>query len=904
MVCFLIVSTMVMGVTVYLDSVSMHTWNRLTDVGPHAMIAHGEDIENHVSDIENLPHVTKAAFTQDAIAFLRMDQNEVYQGGGLAPDFMMSGRSYGLSQDYVESFPSVFNLLDGRFPETELEIAIPLRVADTANVWLGAQLNFSHYLNGPKNPVFVVGVYVQEVGSRSVDYYYDSIGVVLPSLLNPEQIEYRVYLDVERNLITSFDPLGSLSRLDVVKESILGLYPGYPEEIRYSEFYVSNHLAAGVEEYVDWLNTQRIDQLARGQILILLASLLALLIVRYNFNERVQEIRFLLSRGASSFYANRIVYGDLLAVSMLASPLAIILGAMSSRIAISSVGFMVFSSSLFLSEPLLISLDTVITSLILGAALPTFGVLAYHILSPKEKETEKEPGRIARLTKGVRLIRWDLSIVLISSLLMAAIYVGGTAIRENPFILAVQPLLPIPVFLGIASLTSKAMSRAGSRLSGPLSRVFGKASASIGARRAGQDTSMTGPYTLVLALTLVLVINSAATSATLPNTQLKHTQFAVGADITFRLSRAMVSEWSDFALDVNAHALAEDGAFVATGTMYLSEGSQGSVSFIGVSPQEYSRVGYDHTGTRLEDSYMNQYMVELATSPTGVLISEDIAQEFQLQAGDTLRAFSLGTDGDSAEFNVIAVVPAAPAPMIPTTGSQVTVGLARVILNIDYIATKIDLVEAATNYYCVRTAEDANSTILVEELSQSWGADQTTHAIIYPDYWAGVSQVMDTFAAQPEYTMDRAIDSMVAMMSVGAVLGAATLYEVNLKRTRKREVALLKALGARSKNLLAAHLAEIVVLTILGVFVLIVFGPIFVANSLELSLARYRLWSYSFPNLMYLGISWTLSLAFVGVLCITAVAGSLLLFPLLQRFRLRDGLESTWTETSLSEVTG
>ncbi|MFX1416803.1 MAG: hypothetical protein ACFFC0_08315, partial [Promethearchaeota archaeon] len=149
MLSFLLILTMIIGVNVYVDSFSMHIWTEFTDVGPHAMIAHGEGIQNYVDDIEALAHVTKASVTQDATAFLRMDQNEVYQGGGLAPDFMMSGRSYSLSSDYVTDFPSVFNLLEGRFPETELEIAISLSVANTANVWIGAQMNYSHFLNGP-----------------------------------------------------------------------------------------------------------------------------------------------------------------------------------------------------------------------------------------------------------------------------------------------------------------------------------------------------------------------------------------------------------------------------------------------------------------------------------------------------------------------------------------------------------------------------------------------------------------------------------------------------------------------------------------------------------------------------------------------------------------------------------
>ncbi|MHA2602472.1 MAG: ABC transporter permease [Candidatus Thorarchaeota archaeon SMTZ1-83] len=904
MLSFLLILSMITGVIVYIDSYSLRSWYELTDIGPHAMIAHGEGIQNYVDEIEGLEHVTKASATEDATAFLRMDQNEVYQGGGLAPDFMMTGRSYSLSNDYISDFPSVFNLLEGRFPETELEIAISLSVANSANVWIGAQMNYSHFLNGPKRPVFVVGVYLQDVGRKSIDYYYDSIGVVLPSLLNPEQIEYRVYLDVERDLVTPLDPAGSLSRLDQVEESIFRLYPGYPEELRYSEFYVSSYLADGIEDYVTWLNEQRLHQLAREQVLLLLAMMLSLLTVRYNFREREQEVRFLLSRGASSFYANRRVYVEIIGLSLVVVPLSLWLGVFSSRIGLASVGFLELEALSLTTGPPLISFDAVFISVIAGFAIPSVGIIAYHGLKPKEEKVEEGPGRLAKLTRGVRLVRWDLAIVMISFLFMAALYLGGSQLRENPFLITVQVFLPIPVFIGIASLVSKTMTRLANPLSGAFSRFLGKASASIGARKLSRNTSMSGPYALTLALVSVLVINSVAVSGTMAQTQLNHARFAVGADVTFRLSRSMVTEWSGFAEDVDVHWMVENGTFVAEGILRLSEGSQSSVVYIAVSPSEYMKVGYDHTGERLEQSYIGQLLVELATSPTGALISEDIAQEYELGVGDTLRAFSLGTDGDSAEFNVVGILPAVPAPMIPIAGSSSSLGSRRVLLNLDYMATKVDLVESATYYYCVRTVENADGTVMVQDLSETWGADQIAHAIITAYSWAGIDQIMDEYFKQPAYHMDRAIDSILVVLSVAPVIGATLVYESHLARTRRREIALLKSMGAKWKDLLATHFVEMAAIAILGIMVLLLFGPVFVANSLELSILEYRLWSYSFPVLVHLSISWTLSITIVAVILSVAVFGSILLFSLVQSFRLKDGLEARWTETSLLEVAG
>jgi hypothetical protein len=343
---------------------------------------------------------------------------------------------------------------------------------------------------------------------------------------------------------------------------------------------------------------------------------------------------------------------------------------------------------------------------------------------------------------------------------------------------------------------------------------------------------------------------------------------------------------------------------VAKGILHLSEGSQSSVAFVAINPVEYLRIGYAHTGERLENSSMNHLIAELGTSPTGVLVSEDIAEEYQLGIGDTLRAFSLGTDGESAEFNLVGILPAVPAPMIPIASSSSSLGLKRVILNIDYLATKVDLVESATYYYCVRTFENANGTVLVEDLSDSWGADQVAHAIISSYSWAGIDQIMDAYYSQPAYQMDRAVDTMLTIMSIAPVLGATLVYEAHLARSRRREIALLKSMGAKSKDLLATHFVEVAAIAILGIIVLTVFGPIFIANSLELSVLEYRLWSYSFPTFVHPSISWTLSLTIVASICLLAILGSVVLFSAIQKFRLKDGLEPIWTETSLLEVTG
>ncbi|MFX1602545.1 MAG: FtsX-like permease family protein [Promethearchaeota archaeon] len=894
MLCFLMVSTMVMGVSTYLDSVSLHTWNELTDVGPYGMRALGEGIEDYEEEIRALPKVASAALTMHALGCLRLENEPQYR----ADNYLRTGKGYSLDQDYLENFPSVFNLVAGRFPESDVEIAVPGYVAEEANVWIGSQMYFSPYVEVGLQPVIVVGVYIQEQVERALNFYR-SIAVVVPSLLNPDATEYSLCVDIDRSQISPFDATGALRFLEQVELDIISLDPGYIEELRYSKFHVSDYLASSVEEYVGWVSTVRLEQIARGQILLLLGMLLALMVTRYNFEERHEEIRILLSRGASGFQAYRKVLGEIVAFSLIGSGLAILLGGLVSRIAAASVGFMEFDLSLFVTEPFLISIESIVLSLVLGAVLPISGFIIYRMQQPRTTPVEKERGRLAKLTGGLRLLRWDFLVVISSSVFMVILHLGGTEIRTNPLILVTQFFIPMILFVGIASLTIKVMTRMGQLLSKALSNLVGTFSASVGARRVGRSKGMTGPVVLTLVLAMLLVVNGVATSPTVASTQLVHTRFAMGADVIFRLKTPIYYMWPEFANSVEDHPLCANGTFVTVGSMSLSEASGEAASFVAVSPIEYSHIGYDHEGVRLDQSYMNQLLGELETSPTGALITEDISQAYQLEVGDSLRAFSLGTEDESAEFNILGVVPAIPAPMIPGAALDTTVGLGRVLLNIHYVESRIDIVHAASNYLCVGTVEGANSTVLIQDLREEYGVE-----FVEQGYFGAVSTLMETYTGQASYSRDSAIDSMLTVISVAPVLGAVAVYEMQLARSRRREIALLKSIGAKSRELVRVHLAEVLTIAILSFPVLLVFGSIYMAGSLEFSFMKYQIWSYSFPIPIFLHFSWALSLSLFLIICGSAILGSLLLFSVVHDRGWRYELDVKGTGASYSEGTG
>ena len=60
LLCFLLASTMAMGITVYVDSYSVHEWDANLDIGEVAVFAEGIGIENRVEEIRGIDGVTKA----------------------------------------------------------------------------------------------------------------------------------------------------------------------------------------------------------------------------------------------------------------------------------------------------------------------------------------------------------------------------------------------------------------------------------------------------------------------------------------------------------------------------------------------------------------------------------------------------------------------------------------------------------------------------------------------------------------------------------------------------------------------------------------------------------------------------------------------------------------------------
>ncbi len=888
---------MLFSVSIHIDTVSLEVWNEEMDVGSVAMLVHGEGVETVVDEMRQVDHVIAAEITVDALSYLRMDTNEIYHGG-LFPDFLVTGQSYAISEEFMEAFPTVFTFLEGRLPITETEIALPVSIAEYADVVIGDLMNYSIELNVGKRPVYVCGIYIQQTGNEIFDYYYNSICIVLPELLNPDDMEYRVNIEIDRSILSPFDPHGILQRLRVIERNLVSLCPGYPELMSVPQFYVSDDLANGVEDYMDWLAEERGSQLIRAQACILLGGLLLILSARFNVDERRDEVWIHRARGASNRQIHAFLLRELVGLSVIAVFLAFVTSILVSRIPYASIGFLVFEPLSMIEAPLFISAQTVTYAALAAIIMPLLGYIASAPFQRQEDSDEQEPGRLAKLNRGLRLIKWDAVLIILSVLFLAAIYLGGTTVQENPNLILIQHVLPYPLFIGVASLATKIMGKLGESLMSLVSKMGGGLTFLIGGRRAAKDARIAGPVLMMIVLAMCISINSAVHSSSLPETELNHARFAIGGDITILLSDILNYRWESLDNYAKSHINYEASSFVSVGNMYLSDGRQGRIAFAAIQPDEYSRVGYDHLGASLAESYLTESLQELETNPTGAIITENLAEAYELEIGDELRGFALGDTETSAAFTIIDIVPALSSPLIPDDARDWTrVGISRIWLNYNYMSSLINLLDKADTYYCIKSTTATNSKELLDDIIDEIGLE-----IAYMGRKASAGGALEYYLLQAPYLSDRAVDSLVTLLTFPLVVGGVLLYGVSSNRRTRRQTAILRSMGAEVTQLTLIRIAEALVLVIISLVVFLLYGPLFIANALERAYSKYRIWLLVYPVLIFVDPFLSFTLPFVLILVLAVLTVSSLTFLRGIRYSSFESLEPQWTKSMIQEV--
>ncbi len=908
LLCFLLASAMAMGITVYVDSYSVHEWdNNMADVGPIAMFAEGETIQNYVSSIQNIDGVTKAAAIQTSMGGIEYWYTDEW---GSWQDLIF-GDIIAPSQEFMDTFPGYITLVDGAFPgANSSQIAVIDGIVKYYGFNIGDVVNFTPYWGYDLQEVEIIGVYKQGDSEISNQYYwsYDSIAIVNPDLMS--EINHRVFIDIDRSRVTPFNAGGSLAYVSGIGQAIRELDPYYDPQYPWSSrYWVSNHIADAINQYMYWIQVARMAQLFRSSGIIVLIVFVTFLAIRHNVNERRYESSVLYSRGAATGDLDKIINREIFILSILSCIIGIFAGIGISRVAISSSGYFTFNFNLMITEPFLISIESLIISVLVGIILPVMTLGGYRVIYSTKKSVDENTGKIAKLVKGFNFIRWDLLVVLISGLLLLALATGGTTVVSDPILGLILPIIPLPLFLGVASLSIKLLRRGSTIISKYMTKIVGPISASIGIRRIGKGASSGGAAAMVLVLAICLSWNSALIDASLPVTVEYQSRLSVGADISFALDSSQYDLWNDFISNVTDHGQVASSTVVSEIDLYLTSGYEGRNTFLAVNPTEYSKIGYHYLGNRLNESEMGGMLESLSSIPDGAIISSDIANDFNLEVGDIMRATQLSGDTIPISFRILGIVtsipemparddwiyydaiPIGPTPFYPSYYQ--IVGQQRVLVNRDFLSTHINIVNETDSFLCVSTVKGANGTQIVRDVLNHGGMQ-----VLWEGTWDSVTTRTGEYLSQVSYHMDRAVDTMLTVLTVGTIMGAFAVYALEGVRERRREIALLRSNGADVGVIVRAQGAEMLVLMLFSIIVLLVYAPMYLTTSIASSSTGMASWYTIYPVPIFAVIPWSTILSVLAFFIVSVVIFIGIVAVLGSRINLASTLNATWAEAA------
>ena len=165
--------------------------------------------------------------------------------------------------------------------------------------------------------------------------------------------------------------------------------------------------------------------------------------------------------------------------------------------------------------------------------------------------------------------------------------------------------------------------------------------------------------------------------------------------------------------------------------------------------------------------------------------------------------------------------------------------------------------------------------------------------VVGDDDWASVSNEVSEYLGMTAYQMDRAVDTMLTVVMVGIIFGAFTVYAVEGFKARKREIALLRAMGASSGQVVKVQGAEMLILAIISTGLLIGYGPLMIMNTL----LTYRVTNYIFPVPIFAVIPW-LTLVTIVVFFLASILVFVLAIAFLSsRVSLSEALNASWAES-------
>ncbi len=895
--CFLISISLISGLLIYIDSYSIHKWNEFTDIGPVAFYVSGTGA--YPTFRQNVRNVQGVTHTCDVpIAYAHFNRSDIEYGN------YYSGYIFAPSDDGFDYFASIYKFTMGRFPKNNSEIAVSSSLIDYLNLTIGDTVEFE--ISGftvEHRKMTIVGIYDINTESNDayspVDFeYLYGVALVNNSYVDIRFSEFRIFIDVDRSFISPSSPQSSIDYLKRIKQDIQELDPFYSPNYSSTQIYVQTFLLDQIYSFIYWKDATSSSELWRSSGVLLLAGLLIFLAVRYNMNDRKYESQMLISRGASLGTINGIANREFFALSIAATILSFLVGSIFSRIAIASTGFLELDLEMMITEPLLISISTLYYIPIIGIVMTMIIALFHHsffsVITPKERRR----GTLSKLTWFLRLIKWDVLVLILSIVLIWFILSAGPISYTYPILSLALNLAPLTLFLSMASLSIKFLRKTAELMSKHLTRFFGAVQSRVGIRRIGKSASSAGPVIVVLVLSISTAWTFSVVNSSLPITKLNHARFSLGGDVSLQIVSDNSSMDQMLLENLTSHPLIEAATIVQIQQMQLSTSSYTGYDFAAIDPVRFANVSYDFRGRQLNSTSVNDILKELAINPSGAIITESIAREYDLAKGDILRSFA-DIDGTqiAVSFNIIDIEYAltncralsSVFDFSPWYYYDKIIGTDVIWVNGQYLLEQLNQTELEFRVLVSRAKANANSTRIVEDFLNS-GAWQ----FINTDELNSVDNELSRYVNSVDFRISRSVDSMLMFGTILITAASFLVYATEGVYSRRREIALMRSQGADRMIIIKTQIAELSVILILSTVFLLIYGPLLF--TIAINMTRVTFYQFPIPIFVVYPI-----LSMIEIYLIFVV--SILLFIVLisiwsSRINLAESLNANWAEAS------
>ena len=892
LITFLLCSMMVSSLLIYTDSRSIYVWNWETNVGPASFIISSESVHEYVEEFRNVPGIVCAEtielcwcelltyiippVNQSVSVFLQSSDQKQHTYRPLAPyeppPVETPAIAAYLKPSFRSSFPELYAAIEGRLPNNDSEIAVASWLADRFRADPGTQVNYTRGFPLITSNVTIVGIFSQPVTNNSLELHYIKADVIVTAgLFGTRDYESYVYADIDRSLISPQNPRGALNYLLDIDEKLRRVDPEFRVTKQWTMFYVDDLLAIGVNSYIAWLNDARVSQMLRSSGFLFLGFIVSSMGVHFYRITKETEVEVLRARGASSTRMIFTQYRDVLVLTAYSIPLGLLGGFLLSRLGLVCVSFFTFDLSRIPELPFLLSINAIVTVILLTFLVPFLMIIGQGTTDRIRSSPFVSGSRLAKYTRRIHTIRWELLTLLASLIVFGSIIQQGSLVAQTPDFKIALVVIPLVLALSITSLSIKGIKILSAIISRILNPLFSKVPSSIGIRRFGRNNKIAGPTMLVLILTMSLTWSSLIVSTTVPSTALGHTRFAIGGDLAFKLDTINTSKWNSFTQNVSTHELVEAVSQIIVRTLYMTSSVSSATDFVSITPSEYLQVGYDSTGTPLEQSPLGSFLDLLDANPSGVVITRDLSVLYDLKVGDTLRACTINdTEFIPHPFSILGITDCLPESLVTESGFNFLegeeIGLGRVWMNSEYAEPLFSGGPISNSLLCVRMTDISECDELVESIIDSGGLSAIDELGI-----ATVESELGTALDNPLFVIERSIDTMLALISMFSVVVIFTIYSIESKDEYQKQNAILLTLGVEHNSLKTTNVVEILAASLVSLVVLLPVSPIFIISSIVIYLIDIGARMFQFPSPILITTPW-ISILIILVTLVTIIA--------------------------------